>query len=78
MLSQTFLNAHIRGRKREDMEEIKACILSAVVKLAQTMLKRVEFVENEKQDKEMFYTYIKGYRVLKKAGILYFQHSRRT
>lgn len=55
------------------MEEIKTCILSAVVKLAQTMLKRVgEFVENEKRDKEMFYTYIKGYRVLNKAGILLF------
>lgn len=37
------------------------------------MLKRVgEFVENEKWDKEMFYTYIKGYRVLNKAGILLF------
>lgn len=32
MLSQTYLNAYIRGRKREEnMEEIKACILSAVV-----------------------------------------------
>lgn len=28
--------------------------------------------ENEKQDNEMFYTYIKGYFVLKKAGILSF------
>lgn len=32
MLSQAFLNAYIRGRKREEnMEEIKACTLSAVV-----------------------------------------------
>lgn len=32
MLSQTFLNTYIKGRKREEnMEEMKACILSAVV-----------------------------------------------